>query len=152
MGALPHGIGVVFPFPTEAAWRTIIQIVKATAGIKPVTKRNDEGVMRARYAPAVTKTILNFSSPQILARLGNPQAVMTLEVEDTHDAAALAADIFADAGYGSRIIDALDVEIGIPAGFMHFVLTDDFPPILFWPKNPDPELLEQMVPPEEWTD
>ena len=88
----------------------------------------------------------------MLERLGNPQAIVTVEVEDTKAAANLAVEIFSEFLLGVRSLDAEEIEIGIVPNFMHFVLIPGEVPILFWPKHPDPELIAQMSSRVIWTE
>ena len=149
---LPAGIGVVFPFRKEEDWKTIIKIAQDTARISPASRRDDIGVKRALYNYAKSRTILNFSSPKILAKLGDPQAAMTLEVVDPKAAAELAINIYKSRGHKPQLFDSAEIEIGIPETFMYFVLATGFPPLLFWPKYPDPDMLATMAPPKPWID
>ncbi|MBI3571987.1 hypothetical protein HY091_00410 [Candidatus Kaiserbacteria bacterium] len=146
------GVGAVFPFADENAWHVVIRVIEETAGIRPVGRRDTKGVKRALYAPAMNRTILNVSAARILERLGYPMAAMTLEVDYPLVAAHTAADLFLDAGFAARILDSADIELGIPRGFMYFVLAEKIVPILFWPRDPDPALLAQIPGVQPWED
>jgi hypothetical protein len=150
---LPPGVGVVFPFNNEDNWRLVTRIIEATTGIRPMGRRDSEGVKRALYAEATTRTILNVSAPEILKRLGWPTAVMTLQVEDTKSGAKIAMDMYRAHGHAATMIDATDAEVGgVPRGFMYFVLVPTLVPLLFWPLNPDPDMMARMPRPEPWAD
>jgi hypothetical protein len=147
----PAGIGVVVPYADKRARNAVIRIFAETAGIKPSNRRDSVCVKRALYAPAISRTILNFSSAEVLKLLDYPQAVLTAEVENTGEAAEIARRIYSENGLTAQILDAGEIEIGIPKDFMHFVLVYDLPPLLFWPRNPTPEQLAKLVPAEPWT-
>jgi hypothetical protein len=87
----------------------------------------------------------------VLDALGLPSAVITLEVEDPAKAAKIAKRILRSAKYSPDIVDCGEVELGIPKGFMFFVVPGACcVPILFWPKNPKPEDLAKITPPQPW--
>lgn len=148
-----NGVGAVFPFRDKRIRDTYIEIIGQTSGIWPSARRDTEHVHRALYEPATTRTILNVSTLRVLERLGRPNVVMTLEVDDPHKAALKAKELFAAAGQSSDVIDSADAEVDIPAGFMYFVVpvTSLYgPTLLFWPKNPDPEIMKRIPKSEPW--
>lgn len=150
--SLPRGIGVVIPCASEENWRLLVRIMKEAAGISPVGRRDSGEVKRALYAPSISRAIINVSSASILARLGYPTAALTVEAEDPRLAAEAALELYHEHDRPAEIVDGGEVELGIPSGFMYFVLAPGFPPILFWPAHPDPELVVRIPRPEPWTD
>jgi|SRR5581483_6032764 len=145
------GVGAVFPTKSLKLRDTIVRAIAESAGIVPVGKRVNEGVSRALYAPATTRTIINCSSEKILERLGNPDVVMTLTVKDPRAASLIAKSVMENAEYSVRVVDSAEVELGIPKGFMYFLLSDNFVPILFWPATPTTADMKGIASPEEWS-
>ena len=148
---LMPGIGIVLPFSSKRTRDAYIKVIEKTSGIRPTHKRNDEYVRRALYGYGRSRSILNFSAANVLEKLGNPTAAMTLEVDSPGSAATQAIEIFGAQGIGARKIDAGSIEIGIEPDFMYFVLVTGGVPILFWPNNPDPKVIEKMAKPELWS-
>lgn len=149
---LAPGIGVVVPFTRKATRDIYIAIFKAVAGLSPAFRRDDKSVQRALYAPARSRAILNCTTSAVLDRLGWPTTILTVEVDNPKVAADLACRMFQDKKIETTVLDAVEVEIGIPEGFMYFVLPLDEPAILCWPKKPDLAMIAKLTPPEPWTD
>lgn len=145
-------IGAVWPFATLERRDIYIKIGTETAKISPVARRDTPGVQRALYEPGITRTIMNCSSPQILAKLRNPVAVMTMQVNDPAAAAVTARRIFAEHNISADVMDSEEVELGIAPDFMYFVVPSAgrLVPILFWPLHPDPKVVERIPKPEAW--
>jgi len=149
--SIGFGVGAVFPTKSIKHRDTLVRAIAKSTGITPVGKRVNKGVSRALYSPSMTRTIINCSSAKILERLGNPDLAMTLTVQDPKKASQVAKKVMEDAGYSARVIDSAKVELGIPKGFMYFLLSDDFVPILFWPAMPKAADLKRITPPEKWS-
>ncbi len=61
--------------------------------------------------------------------------------------------VYEESGLEPELIDGFHIDLGVPATFMYFVVTKVYPPLLFWPKNPDPKLVAHITPPlEPWRD
>ncbi len=87
---LPAGIGTIFLFSSELGMKAVIKIVQAAADLNPEFGRADAETKRAVYAHGKSRTVLNFTSPSFTQRLGNPEVIMTLEVDDPLGSAQIA--------------------------------------------------------------
>jgi len=146
------GISTVFVCPDERLKATLTRVINETAGIAPVRKRNSASANRAIYEPAMAEVIINTTAPEMLAKLGKPCVGMALYAKDAIHAANEAKAIFEAEGFHAEVNTKAHEEI--PDGLIVFVAVQELPGIilLYWPTDPDPELLKDMPPAEPWTE
>jgi hypothetical protein len=115
----------IFTTPDQATLTAVVELLEYF-GVKPRYEINSTDIQRVAMADGVT--IINTSTPELSATMGNPTAGIALVVKDPQAAAYDAKALLDRQGYATKILGELDPDV--PKGAMVFVSTEALPGVL----------------------